>query len=233
MNIKNPLSIFQILAHCSKRSGMKCLLILIIPVIFIACSKEYSCEINCRLGPPVINDTTQADTTLPAKYHYYSASYHVALAGTGSNAWGYTIPSFDTASGILDTVEINMFITLAYYFTLSNNSNSDHAYSINILRKDSLSFDSLILINHNAVLNYGPDNVHGLSSYQDSLSVLNNIELTSIMTTHLNKFTGPEYIAFDYTPSSSSYLVGTNYSINNSFRDSTYILSTYFYKKKI
>ncbi len=197
-----------------------------------SCSKEYSCENNCRLNP-VVNDTTHTGPIISSDFHYFSISYQVALAGTGNNAWGYSIPAFDTLSGILDSVEINMFTTVTYHFSLANNSNDVHSYFVNVSRRDSLSFDSIAVINKDYAFYYGPYNIQAQTNYRDSLSIINNIESTAMLTAQLNKFIGTTEIAFDFTPASISKVSGDNYSFNGSFRDSSYIVSTYHYKKKL
>jgi hypothetical protein len=231
--MKNPSRFFLQVYYCCKHATITCIAFLTIAAILLSCSKEYSCENNCRLNAPVINDTTKRDSIPPVNYNYYSMSYHVSLAGTGNNAWGFTIPAFDTASGVLDSLEINMSTSLVYYFSLSNNASAPGSYAINIARKDSLSYDSVVLINHDYTFKYGLQNIAGLSTYEDSLSVFSNVQLTSIITDQLDKFTGSNYIAFDYTPLSRADVVGKDYNLQNSFHDSTYILSTYYYKKKI
>lgn len=231
--MENSLRIFQQLFYCYKKASWQFIFILLIPVVLISCTKEYSCENNCRLMPLVVNDTTNKDSLPAVKYNYYLLSYHVSLAGTGNNTWGYTIPAFDSALGMLDTIEINMFTSLSYYLTLYNNASFLNSYNINISRRDSLSCDSMVLINHDYAYNYGLQNVSGLSSYEDSLSVMDNVQLTSFITDRLDKFTGNKYLAIDYNPLSNSSIVGNHYSADGSFHDSTYIRSTYHYKKKI
>ena len=214
---------------------MRSILLMMTSVILLSCTKEYSCETNCRLSLPIVHDSTQTDTpktATPDPYHYYSQSYHVSLAGTGNNAWGYALPQFDTAEGILDTLEIHMSTFLSSYVELSNNSNAATLCSINITRRDSLSADSMVLISHDYGSNFGPFAINGSATYNDTLNVMDNVQLTSFVTTRLDKFTGTGYTFFDYDPSSVASVMQSGFGIGSAFKDSTYIISTYHYKKK-
>ena len=82
----NSSRIFQLLFYYFKKAAWQFIFILLIPVILISCTKEYSCENNCRMTQPVVKDTTNKDSIPVVKYKYFSSSYHVSLAGTGNNA---------------------------------------------------------------------------------------------------------------------------------------------------
>lgn len=67
---------------------MKCLIpLLMITVVLISCTKEYSCEYPCMNKPPVIDSIDN--------YVYSQEEFHVSLKGTGDNTWAFAFPQFD------------------------------------------------------------------------------------------------------------------------------------------
>jgi hypothetical protein len=201
-------------------------LLVLAPVLFTSCSKELSCKNDCMLKPQ-------------AQYDYYSVSQDTSFRDvTGNAIQDYSWSAFDTTTGILDTVVIDVFRTLKYSFTLSNPTDSSHSYVISVGRYDILSQGSMVLMNHYDSFPYGPLVIPGLSVKTDTSSrlLLNHDQLSCVITAQnvLNRFAGSSstHVAFNFTPITYTGLSYPVHTYGASACDTTNLRITYFCRRK-